>query len=713
MDVASGHNRRVAPEKRKRTEKSCDKCKTRKQKCDRVSSHTHCRYCELHGLACSFTQPSKKRLYGSAESVTGRLVLLETLVKGLVPEADLSSNDEMIRLGESLGIPLPTVESACEDSPRTEVKDEDHSLSLLPDQQGQVQYIGPASSFSFHHHLRRLIGNSPACEFAMFGRNAADQVHHIPTSKQFHPEHSQYSPGSVVGNIISSLSNSHSDIMLHIDASAQNTLFDSYFDKVNSDFPVLHEASFRETYETWANSLSNPGASWLCCVLCVLILSRRVAHIDLPEEAERKWWRHVQMVLPTVFFTSNVSSVQALMLAALHLHNTSHRDACWNLTGTAVRVAFAIGLHRDDIQHEQSPLCRELRKQLWWTLYSFEHMQVSSYDRPSSIANTVSSVSCPNERIVGISGHCPPEIMRWSMQLALILSSTYKALHHTGAGKGTVTDAYSAPLSPAANVLRDLDRWKNGLPRHLRWEVASSHAISSQRSIILLHVQYYYIVILMSRSALLRQAMYLSNRSLAPLPESQFIISETCVQAGRRLAQLLRKLDDIGRFNAITWWDIFYTVAASLILALDVICAVKQQKARPMIEKSLTLLVELSTTVVKHLKNPHVPESMRTWGGIIIDVHFTVKRYVASQSEAFRHPDILPTTMLPQQRSANRRYSDIISLNENKDNSTGDCPNVGKDNSSQFCVSHALPDQLNNSLYEWIWDDIGGMSYTE
>ncbi|KAL2811616.1 hypothetical protein BJX63DRAFT_274783 [Aspergillus granulosus] len=60
-----------------------------------------------------------------------------------------------------------------------------------------------------------------------------------------------------------------------------------------------------------------------------------------------------------------------------------------------------MGLHRDDIKPLQSPFQRELRKQLWWTLYAFEKMQVSSYDRPSGISDAVSSASYPNERLVG------------------------------------------------------------------------------------------------------------------------------------------------------------------------------------------------------------------------------------------------------------------------------------------------------------------------
>ncbi|CZR60787.1 uncharacterized protein PAC_10683 [Phialocephala subalpina] len=271
-------------------------------------------------------------------------------VKGFLPEADLSSNEEMQQVGKSLRIPLPIVEDNPAEAHRSPSKqEEEDTLPLLPDQQGQVQYIG--------------VCGSP------------------------------------------------SDAAQEIDGSTLETLIDAYFEVVHSDFPVLHKAPFWEAYENWAASDATSAANpvWLCGLLCVLLLARHVVPISIPEEAERKWWRHVQTLLPTVFFASNIFA---------------------NLTGTAVRITFAIGLHQDDVKHVQRPLGRELRKQLWWTLYAFEQMRVSSYDRPSAIEHNLSSVGCPNERIVGVAGHCPQDYMKWSQRLIILLGTACRILNN-------------------------------------------------------------------------------------------------------------------------------------------------------------------------------------------------------------------------------------------------------------------------------------------
>ncbi|PGH00355.1 hypothetical protein GX51_05854 [Blastomyces parvus] len=626
------NKRRVPPDKRKRTEISCDKCKSRKQKCDRVRGQSACRYCQINGIECSTNHPRKQRIYGSDETLRNRLALLESLVKGLVPEANLSSNDELVKLGKSLAISLPneeTVTDAEEEKKQTKppanAQEDEYAVSLFPDQQGQIQYIGPSSSFELHRKLRMLLGSYVNFEFTMFGRNAAD---HPSTSEAGVPQ-----PGNgkdVRG--IRELNNVPSDcislshLLRNNDVSILDPLVDAFFDIIHSDFPVLHEASFREAYEIWSVTAATTDPAWLCTLLCILILARRVAPILVSEEVERRWWRYVQALLPAVLFTTNLSTIQALMLSALHLHNTNHRDACWNLTGTAIRVAFAIGLHRD-VKHLQGPLRRELGKQLWWTLYAFELMQVSSYDRPSAIGDVGTPTSHPNERIIGFAGHYPQDFMKWSQQLVLLLASTCKALNQAGTGIMSGEDAYRRPLSPEAGILRDLSRWKENLPPHLRLEVTDSLAPSSQRPVLLLHAQFNYVVVLISKPALLRRAMGLSKAANEQLPQSLYTVSETCVESARALGAILLKLEAYNQFNALTWWDVFYTLMSAMTLVLDILCHVSRDERPRDLSGSQALLRELAGLMSRQLHNPRLPGTMRTWAVVVVELQSMTEQF--------------------------------------------------------------------------------------
>ena len=242
---ASANSRRVPLDKRKRTETSCDKCKSRKQKCRKEPGQDACRYCIVHNIECLTTQPRKKRLYGSVEGLGNRLALLESLVKGLLPEADVNDLEELRHLGSSLGIALPgSVDGEGSTEPNSgSDKEGEEPLSLLPDQQGQVQYIGPASSFSFHLKLRSLIGAGELRSFVLFGRNAADTEPVEPEDARrdsrslSHPDattnadHS--SPAGTRAIAISSAQPS--------EVPSLESLIGAYFDHINPDFPVLYE----------------------------------------------------------------------------------------------------------------------------------------------------------------------------------------------------------------------------------------------------------------------------------------------------------------------------------------------------------------------------------------------------------------------------------------------------------------------------------------
>jgi hypothetical protein len=325
----------------------------------------------------------------------------------------------------------------------------------------------------------------------------------------------------------------------------------------------------------------------------------------------------VQTLLPVVIFTSSVMAVQAMMLAAMHLHNTNHRDACWNLTGTAVRIAFAIGLHQDKVSTLQTPLARELRKRLWWTLYAFEQMQVSSYDRPSAIEHPGSKTSCPNERIIGMAHYSPPDYGKWFNRLIVHLGSACRAPKTIKSNASE--ESYVGPLSPAAGVLRDLEKWQDTIPQHLRMEALSTAPSTFQRTLLLLHGMYHYTVIVLCRAALLARASILSREGIDSSNAALTAMSDSCAESGRTLGRIMLRLEALGKFDAITWWDVWYTLAASSVLVLDLVCANKINGTD--LSESRILLSQLSDLAQRHKRNPHMPGTIEKFASIVPELH--------------------------------------------------------------------------------------------
>lgn len=627
------NNRKVAAEKRQRTEASCDICRARKQKCDKSAPQKLCRYCRTHGLHCTNQRPRKQRLYGSFEGLATRINLLESLVKGLVPEADLSGNNELRRIGASLGIPLPD-ESTRDVTPDPEARDSnvagnDETLQLLPDQQGQVQYTGPDSSFSFHLNSRSLFGTYSTYEFTLFGKNPAEQTEddRVEEAASFqlgqlpYPGHT--SPYTTIESSLETWPGLVVDIPLFRD------LINCFFEHVHADFPVLHEVTFRAAYESWSTAPSLSDKVWISSLLCVFLLASKWTTASNLNEQERVWWRKTQALLPAVLFTSSVGAIQALMLLALHLHNTNHRDACWNLTGAVIRISHAIGLHNDDIKANQPLLNRELRKSLWWSIFAFEQLQISSYDRPSAIDALHCSVGSPEERIFGMGAYYPPGLMSASNRLTLLLAAACRVRKLPSTLLGS--DGIIGPLSPVLGALRDLQRWKAGLPRHLELQAAQVTAPCHVRSIVMLEVQFHYCTIILTRAALLRRAVSLSKEFDSSSRDGLRAMSDLCQNSGRALSRALLVLNSNGVFNPFTWLDFFYGVTAALILVLDIICAARQQQDT---DESMQLLNCIASVANAKLETCNVSGTLRKWASLMTELAVMAQRYLAYQSGA-------------------------------------------------------------------------------
>lgn len=433
----------------------------------------------------------------------------------------------------------------------------------------------------------------------------------------------------------------------------------------------------------------------------------------------------MQQLLPVVMFTSSVVAVQALLLASLHLHNTNHRDACWNLTGTAVRIAFAIGLHQDNVNTMQTPLSRELRKRLWWTLYAYEQMQVSSYDRPSAIEHPGSKISCVNERLIGSDLHNPPEYSQWYNRLVVHLGSACRAPKTV---RGNSNDeSYVGPLSPAAGILRDMERWRDVLPQHLRMEALESTPPAFQRSILMLHALYHYTVTVLCRSASLTRASILNSEGKDSRNMALIAMAESCSDSGRALARILLKLEAIGRFDAITWWDIWFALASSSALVLDLVCLNKITGTD--MSASRILLSQLADLAQRHKQNPHVPGTIEKFASIIPELQSMVatmnsvqspittipkvevvqnpnqtasRAHQPSQQEAAMFPfqqsstnsgaymfaDNIPTRFYPEQQYANPAYS-----------------TARFDRNTQM----SFMDFTINNIHDWNWGELGSL----
>lgn len=115
-------SRLIAPDKRKRAAFSCNRCRIKKIKCLRedltsTSSNDHssnivydkttpCTNCARAEVECVTDIPRRRRVYGSFENLGSHYQIVLKLVQGAYPHLDVNDVNELIKLGERLGIDM-------------------------------------------------------------------------------------------------------------------------------------------------------------------------------------------------------------------------------------------------------------------------------------------------------------------------------------------------------------------------------------------------------------------------------------------------------------------------------------------------------------------------------------------------------------------------------------------------------------------------------
>lgn len=644
-----------------------------------------CRYCQTHNYVCVTTQPRKKRgtyyyTPGAAPGpdVAARAVLLEGLVKGLVPGADTASVERLRALGRALGIPLPDVVhdgtvTAADDAPAeadddfdagqgdgiaTRYRDEvvDNTTGWengLPDCAGQTQYVGANSSYMMQLRVRALLTgtNDPACFFLFSGSPAGTEEETLGGLQACAVERDL---GIDAQGLL--LNHSRADTRTPVDA---NALIAAYFAHIHPSFPVLDEAAFRASY---AGFLRQDGAgadpAWLCSLYCVFLLARPFAHVgrEPPPGVEdasssSSWWRRVRGLLPAVLLASTPAAVAALLLAAAHLNHTNRRDSCWTLTGAAARIAVAVGLHRpaavapadddDDTDDAPGSWARRRRRRryldaLWWALCHFERLQAASLDRPSALAEASVPVPASPERT-----------------LSLLLARACR-LARTPVPESSSATASS--LAPAvAHLLHDLTHWRAALPPDLRRPdnddgVAADAVRSSpgrRAAVLRLHVEHQHVLCVAARGALLRRCRADGVGPSSPPLDTADDLVAVAVRAARESIDLLLALADLpvedeaeaataAALNPYAGWDLYFLYQAVLVLGLYVASMRGAGTAvSPSSAGSDAVLLGRAARVAARVEaDPRVPGTMRRYAVVIREVDGLVRQQQQQQSSS-------------------------------------------------------------------------------
>jgi len=165
-------------------------------------------------------------------------------------------------------------------------------------------------------------------------------------------------------------------------SSEGQTLIDAYFNRVQILVPMLDEPSFRADY---LNGRRN-DAPWLALLNMVFAMGSIVAHKSDDHNHINFYTRAQEHLGIESFGSGHLETLQALaLMGGYYLHYINRPNMANAISGAALRMACAMGLHKESIsdQNSENQLAVEARRRTWWSLFCLDTWASTTLGRPS------------------------------------------------------------------------------------------------------------------------------------------------------------------------------------------------------------------------------------------------------------------------------------------------------------------------------------------
>ena len=172
-------------------------------------------------------------------------------------------------------------------------------------------------------------------------------------------------------------------------------LINSYFERVHLFFPMIDEGKFRNTY-LYGERNDSP---WLALLNMVFALGSLASSTADNEAHYIYFTRSRQHLSLESFGSGNLEVLQALaMMSGYYMHYLNRPNEAHSLMGGTLRMATALGLHREYSEPSQhgnentlnilpptdtDAISPEMRRRIWWSLFCLDSWASTTTGRPS------------------------------------------------------------------------------------------------------------------------------------------------------------------------------------------------------------------------------------------------------------------------------------------------------------------------------------------
>ncbi|RDW92074.1 hypothetical protein BP5796_01468 [Coleophoma crateriformis] len=456
----------------------CDACRARKFKCSK--EHPVCSPCAKQGKTCVYS-PKVSRTALTRENLTraeDRVRDLESVFSVLLPHVDLEAFLLSVRQG-TLDQPVRAAPALPHLSPR-------QNASIQQDYAYQPA-TSPGSDVASHE-------DSEALPSAVDGFDWTEAVNLTALSDgmaalSIKPEGAGYlgATSSVVplrALLRSDHNNTESSPSLQRHAQqqsstllssvnftnvTQNTFIDAYFQFYNTQYPFIHESTFRAQL---AGANRPKGHSWSILLNTILAIGAWSIGDD-ESTMDDIFYNEVSRLCMdnSVFESGNLAIVQALLLLSNYTQKRDRPNTGWNYLGLAVRMALSLGLHKEFPKWEITLLQREIRRRVWWGVYIFDSGASITFGRPIllpelGIMDAHEVLNITEDALTPMTTALPVELNDPTQYSGMIAQSQF----HISI-KGLYNRLIAQPEPSAQELLeleKSIDQWEESIPAYFQ-----------------------------------------------------------------------------------------------------------------------------------------------------------------------------------------------------------------------------------------------------
>ncbi|KAJ5625014.1 Transcription factor [Penicillium lagena] len=413
---------------RRHVSRACESCRQRKTKC--TGDKSGCRNCREAGIICCYTdgKREKSKRWAAPLQFLGSLRAYEDVIKKLSNRFGVS-DEQLVNIALAVDsapdltldpdAPIAAMEDrklswrSGSDSPPSrsssvaplELVDHTEEDFNRDETARATGYIGKSSEITWLQMLSKEVSSECDAWSSALSSNADENTLPSPTLTP-RPEN-RGDPWVASSNYY--LDDLEIPTAAHVDTldipsrETAGKLLNSYLTSVHPSFPIIGISTFVSQFQVFFSQPSlKPGNKWLAILNLIFAVASKYeqltnADFNEGEESHQIYFSRAMTLSleDQLLHHPDLQQLQVEGLASFYLIACGYINRAWKLSGSAVRGAFALGLHLRNVGMCTSDTSKEIRYRVWWSLYTIDHLLAVITGRPSCIIDSSCTTPLP------------------------------------------------------------------------------------------------------------------------------------------------------------------------------------------------------------------------------------------------------------------------------------------------------------------------------